>query len=312
MSAPPLRWGVLGASSRIFTKALAPAIEAAAGHSLVAQARRDVDGDDAPYARLLERDDVDAVYIPLPNALHVPWILRSVEAGKHVLCEKPLTMSADDTDAVFDAADAAGVTVLEAYMWPHHPRAREILTRAAADLGTLRSGHCSFTFPLDRPEDHRLDERGGGALFDVGIYCLAPFMLMADSEPVSVSASAVRNDSGVDVTTTGLVDWGDGFTTTFHVSFEEPHRRTMWVAGTDGVLTVDGWHSPGPIEPSVLEIHRNDDTTETVTCEGGDAFVEMIEQMAAVASGHADPVFGPTESRRLARVIDSLHVASGR
>ncbi len=157
------RWGVLGASSRIYGKALRPAIESTEGHEIVAEARRDADGGEGPYAELLARHDVDAVYIPLPNASHAPWITRCVEAGKHVLCEKPLTMSAADTDAVFEAAEVAGVTVMEAYMWPHHPRAREVLSRAAADLGALRSGHCSFTFTLDRPRTTG-STSGAGAL----------------------------------------------------------------------------------------------------------------------------------------------------
>ncbi len=131
-------------------------------------------------------------------------------------------------------------------------------------------------------------------------------MLMADSDPVRVSASSSFNDAGADVTTTGLVDWGGGFVTSFHVSFEEPHVRTMWVAGVNGVLRVDGWHAPGPTTSSTLTIERPDETVTTVLCEGADPFSEMIEQFRAVAQGHAEPVFGPAESRRLARIIDAL------
>ena len=310
----PLRVGILGGSSRIYRGRLLPAFEQSTSTEVVAEASRNGD-DESPYAALLRRSDVDAVYIPLPNHLHGPWINRALEAGKHVLCEKPLTMSAIDTDVVFNAAEAAGRVLLEAYMWPHHPRARLVRALAETDLGELRHLHSTFSFALDRPGDHRLDRRGGGAVFDVGIYCLAPAMLLAGRDPVTVRATALRNEHEVDVHTTGYVDWGSGFTSSFEVSFECPDRRTLEVAGTQGILRLEGadeipdtagWHAPGPETQSFVRVTRRDGTVQRHPAAGANAFVGMIDQFAAVVAGTEEPVFGPTESRRMARVLDRV------
>ncbi|MCU1391952.1 MAG: oxidoreductase domain protein [Ilumatobacteraceae bacterium] len=305
-----LRWGVLGATSRIYRKSLAPAFRAAAGHEVVAEASRDA-GDTRPYTDLLRRDDVDAVYIPLPNSGHKPWILAALAAGKHVLCEKPLTLSAADTIEVFDAAVAADRVLLEAYMWPHHPRARRILQLVAdGSIGRLDTVRSAFTYASSDPTDHRLDERGAGALFDVGIYCLAPPMMMVGRDHVDVAAAATRNVAGVDVAMSGFVDWGSGVGSAFEVSFEAPSRRILELTGTEGVITVPGWHAPGPETPSQILVQRRDDTVETIEVEGANAFVGMMEQFATVVRGEAAPVFGRTESVRLAVLIDALHAAS--
>ena len=216
-----MRWGVLGGGSRIYAKSLAPAF-AAAGHEVVALARRD-GASFAPYDELLRQDDVESVYIPLPNDMHAEWIHRALDAGKHVLCEKPLTLSPQHTAEVFDHAEAAGRVLLEAYMWPHHPRARRLLELASGgQLGTLQSGTARFSWPMNLASgDHRLDQRGAGALFDVGIYCLAPFLLAARREPVTCAATAVRNIDGVDVTMRA----GDGSTRTI---------RCAYLVGCDG------------------------------------------------------------------------------
>lgn len=304
-----MRWGVLGASSRIYAKSLAPAF-AAAGHAVTAEARRQ-DGSWGPYEALLRRADVDAVYIPLPNVLHADWIHQCLDAGKHVLCEKPLTLSPDDTASVFDHAHSAGLVLLEAYMWPHHPRAQRILGLAAEGaLGSLQSGTARFSWPMDLGSgDHRLDQRGAGALFDVGIYCLAPFLLMSGREPSGCAATAVRNTDGIDVTMSGWVDWGGGFTSSFHVSFDAPSSRVFTVSGSEGHVHVPTMFVPGPPEPSELPVStRTADTVES--CAGGNAYAAMVRHFADVVAGTAEPVFGRRESERLARLLQSLHRAS--
>ena len=305
-----LRWGVVGATSKIYRNALQPAFAAADRHTVVAEASR-IDGDEAPYRELLARADVDAVYIPLPNSGHKPWILASLAAGKHVLCEKPLTMSTADTVECFDGADRAGRVLMEAYMWPHHPRARAVLQLVEdGSIGELRGVRSVFTYPADDPTNHRFDERGAGALFDVGIYCIAPAMLMTRREHVRVSSAAVRNRLGVDVAMTGFVDWGGGVGSSFDVSFEAPHRRVLEVSGTTGIITLPGQHAPGPEAPSQILVQRRDDTVETIEVPGANAFIGMVDQFADVVEGRAQPHFGRTESERLARVLDALHATS--
>ncbi|HAP78110.1 MAG TPA: hypothetical protein DCR14_18750 [Acidimicrobiaceae bacterium] len=305
-----LRWAVLGGSSGIFRRSLAPAFVEMGQHVVDAASR---DGESLePYADALARSDVDAVYIPLPNHLHAEWIHRALEAGKHVLCEKPLTLSPGDTASVFDHAESAGLVLMEAYMWPHHPRARTLLelVRSRA-LGSPQWGTGRFSWPMDMNSgDHRLDFRGAGSLFDVGIYCIAPFMMMARREPAAVAANAVRNMRGIDVSMTGWVDWGGGFGSGFAVSFDAPHQRQMDLVCSEAIVEVPGMHTPGPAGVSELVIRRRDESVERVLCDGGNAYALMVKQFVHAATGEQAPVFGRAESERLARVLQGLHAAS--
>lgn len=305
-----MRWGVLGGGSRIYRKSLLPAL-IAAGETVVAEPSRDGDST-APYAAMLDRDDIDAVYNPLPNHLHAEWTHRALDAGKHVLCEKPLTLSVEDTRAVFEHAAAAGRTVLEAYMWPHHPRARRLLELVrSGDIGWPQWGSAQFSWPMDLSSgDHRLDHRGAGALFDVGIYCIAPFMLMARRDPSAVSSNAVRNMLGVDTSMTGWIDWGGGFGSGFHVSFEAPHVRRMTLAASDAQVVLPGMHTPGPVDESEIVLERRDGSEQRIRCAGGDAYADMVRHFVEVAQRGARPVFGADESLRLARILQDLHLAS--
>jgi predicted dehydrogenase len=305
-----LRWGVIGASSRIYRTRILPPLEASGRHVVVAEASRDADGSDRPYTELLRREDVEALYIPLPNDGHKRWILAALEAGKHVLCEKPLTMSAADTDEVYTAAESSGRALVEAYMWPHHPRNQMILEVGRSRLGELRFSRGAFTFPLGRPNDHRFDHRGGGALFDVGIYCLGPALLLAPREPVRVSASAVRNEHGVDVSLSGFLDLGQGFAATCEVSFETVYGRSFVLTGTQGRITIPDWFAPGPEEPSTVDVLRLDESVEQIPVPGVNAYGAMLDQFADVVRHGATPVWGAAESRLLARWIDALHAAS--
>ena len=307
-----LRWGVLGGSSRIFEKSLRPAFEAC-GHQVVAVASR-YGNSLQPYDELLARDDVDAIYNPLPNHLHAEWSHRSLDAGKHVLCEKPLTLDPTASASLFDHAEAAGLVMLEAYVWPHHPRAQRLLELVTGgEVGDPQWGNARFSWPMDLASgDHRLDQRGAGALFDVGIYCVAPFMMMAQRSPVVVAANAARNDVGVDLAMSGWIDWGSGFGSAFHVSFVAPPVRDMTLTCSEGVVIVPGMHTPGSLDPSELQVHRRDGSIERITCAGGDAYASMVQHFADVVNANASAMFGRTESLRLAKLLDDLHISSAR
>lgn len=268
----------------------------------------------AAYDALIARDDIDAVYIPLPNHLHAEWTSRAIATGKHVLCEKPLTLSVADSEALFDQAAAAGVVVMEAYMWPHHDRARRVLSLVrSGDLGWLQHGHSEFCWPMDLDGgDHRLDLRGAGALFDLGIYTIAPFMMMAGRDAVEVAANAVRNRAGVDISMSGWVDWGAGFGSSFHVSFDAPHVRSMALAGSEGLVEMPGYHVPGPRDENELIVSRRDGEPQQHVCGGGDAFAEMVQHFVDVVAGDCLAIFGRTESLRLANVLQRLHAATAR
>jgi predicted dehydrogenase len=307
--AEQLRWGVIGASSRIYRGRLKPPMESRPAHRIVAEASRTSDGSDTPYADLLRRSDVDAVYIPVPNDGHKRWILAALDAGKHVLCEKPLTMTAADTDEVYAAARSAGRVLSEAYMWPHHPRSKVVLDVARSELGELRFSRGCFGFTLDRPGDHRFDDRGGGALFDVGIYCLGPALVLAPREPVGVAAAATRNQHGVDVSFSGWLDLGEGLTATAEASFQSTDRRSLDLTGTAGSLIIAPDLAPGPLDASTFDVLHLDGSTTTYPAPGADAYGEMVDQFAAATNG--EPlVWSETHSRLLARWIDALRAAA--
>jgi predicted dehydrogenase len=305
-----LRWGILGASSRIASKAVVPALEAGDRNVVTAHASRDGSGGDGPYAELLARDDVDAVYIPLPNALHKTWVERALAAGKHVLCEKPLGMNAAEAEAMFAAATAADRVLVEAYVTPFHPRSElidELVSGGA--LGDPRLVATIFTFTLDRPGDHRINALGDGASLDLGIYCVAPALGWAGRAPLTVAAEAVRNDAGVDTTTSAWMGYGDGLSASVLCSFTAPPQQTLEVVGTTGTLRAERAFVPGIGETSVevvdvagrAEIHR---------CEGADPYRRMVDAFAGVVLDGTPARHDAAAALAVAATLDRLRAAS--
>ena len=169
-----------------------------------------------PYEALLADPDVDAVYIPLPNALHHPWTLKAIAAGKHVLCEKPYTRHPAEVDEAWDAAEAAGVVLMEAYMWRHTPQAAR-LKELAGQIGELVHVCSTFSHRLGDDADIRVDaELEGGSLMDVGCYCISGSRLVAGEEPVQVYGEQVADANGVDRRFTGVLRFPSGLVATFH------------------------------------------------------------------------------------------------
>ena len=263
------------------------------------------------YAALLEDPEVEAVYLPLPNGLHREWTERAAAAGKHVLCEKPLAPTAADAEAMAAACAGAGVILLEGYVTPFHPRAVAIeeLVRSGR-LGPLRFARAAFTGVLGRPGDHRWrPEMGGGALLDVGIYCVAPVMQAAGRPPVRVAAAAVRTAAGVDSSLAGWLDFGDGFTATIECSFEAPERQCLEIVGTEAAVAVDRAHTPGPRDVALVLHHRNG-RLEEILAGGVDPYQAMIEHFHAIVRGEARPRRTPAEAVALLAVLDRLREAA--
>ncbi len=198
----------------------------------------------AGYEALLEDPDVEAVYISLPNDGHVPWSRRALEAGKHVLCEKPLTRRAAEVDEVFDVAERAGRFLVEAFFWRHHPQTRRLaeLVRDGA-IGELRLMRAVFSHnATPKPGDVRLQgDLDGGALMDVGCYCVSGMRLLA-GEPAAVTAQQVVGGNGVDVRFAGTLRW-DGIVGTLDCGLDLPDRDELEVIGSEGTLFLDDpWH----------------------------------------------------------------------
>jgi D-xylose 1-dehydrogenase (NADP+, D-xylono-1,5-lactone-forming) len=314
----PVRFGVIGASSMVARAAVVPAIEATPKAELVASASLSA-GDD--YAAVLADPAVEAVYIPLPNGMHREWVERCAEAGKHVLCEKPLALTADDARAMASACESAGVVLLEAYMTPYHPRSvalRDLV--AAGRLGRLLSVRSVFTFPHEVPTDHRWDPLlGGGALADLGVYVLSPLFELAaavgQDVPASVTSHAVVTEPDalgrcVDVTTVGEVRFPDGLTATFECSFDAPEAQVLEVTGTRGRVRVEHAFTPDASDVELV-VQRRDGTTDLVGGLGGDCYRGMVDHFCAVVRGLAGSKRPPEVSVAFADLCDRLRASRG-
>ncbi len=294
----PVGFGVIGARSFVATRAVIPAIRASASARLVAVASRGgpvsaglEPVDAGSYAAVLANPQVEAVYIPLPNGLHREWAERAAAAGKHVLCEKPLAPSAADADAMFAGAARSGVLLAEAWATPFQLRWRRALEMAGSGrLGSVHHVRTEFTFTIapDRAGDFRWDPaQGGGALLDVGVYCLGPAVGLWGAEPVDVSASVSPGRTGVDITTAAWCDWGDGRTASMLASFELPERQLLEVAGTGGRLVIEDRAHTGGVGASTIELVLRDGRRETLHLPDDDPYERMVAAFAAAVRGEA-------------------------
>jgi predicted dehydrogenase len=233
---------------------------------------------------LIDDPTVDVIYIPLPNELHEPWVNAAADAGKHVLCEKPLALDAAEARRMVERCRARGVLLMEAFMWRHQPRTSAIRRLVAEGaIGELRLIRSSFSFPID-PGDWRLDlGRGGGALWDVGCYGVSTARLFAGDEPESIVAQARFGSSGVDLSMTAGLRFPNGVLGLVDCSFEQPFRCVYELIGTGGTIEVPDAYLP-PASP-IARLRRLDNSTEELTFEGGDQYGAMVD---AFAQGVAD------------------------
>ena len=262
------------------------------------------------YEALLEDPDIEAVYISLPNALHIPWTLRALEAGKHVLCEKPLSRRAEDVERAFDLAESLGLVLSEAFMYRHHPQTAKLAELVAEQaIGQLRVVRAAFSFPLaaERGEDDtRFDpELDGGALMDVGTYCVNAMRLLA-GEPERVTATQVLGPSGVDVVFAGTLSHAGGVVGHFDCGFVLPRRSELEVVGEEGSLFVA---TPFQVRSPGIELRRAADV-ERVAIEPGDSYLLELENVSAAIRGEATLLLGREDAVGQARTIEALYGAA--
>ena len=266
------------------------------------------------YDALLGDPEVDAVYVPLPNSLHVEWSIRALEAGKHVLCEKPLTRHPEQAEAAFDAAERAGRVLAEGFMWRHHPQAlrlRELVADGA--IGQLRLVCASFSFDIfgmDRPDDVRLQaDLEGGGLMDVGCYCVSALRLLA-GEPERVGGRRIDGGDGVDVRFTGTLGFPGGVFGSFDCGLDMVARSALEVVGdAASLLLADPWHGR-----SAGIVLRRPDGDESVPVASANPYARELEDLAAAARGERAHPFGRADAVGQARTIAALYRAaeSGR
>jgi D-xylose 1-dehydrogenase (NADP+, D-xylono-1,5-lactone-forming) len=259
------------------------------------------------YDALLEDADVDAVYIPLPNSMHVEWTLRALEAGKHVLCEKPFSRHPEEVERAFDVADSAGLVLSEGFMWRHNPQAAKISELVAEGaVGRLHVVRVAMSFQLAAvhgANDVRLQpELDGGALMDVGCYCVSAMRLLA-GEPERVKGEQVVGETGVDVVFAGTLACADGVVGHFDCGFVLPRRGELEVIGEAGTLLVpDPFHvaSPG------LELRR-EGGVEHIALERANSYQLELENIADAVRGDAPLLLGRDDAVGQARTIEALY-----
>jgi xylose dehydrogenase (NAD/NADP) len=260
------------------------------------------------YEDLLADPEIDAVYIPLPNALHVPWSVKAVEAGKHVLCEKPLSRSPARVQEAFDAAERAGRVLMEAFMWRFHPQTDELvrLLRSGA-VGEPRVVRTSFGFGGVHPDNVRLQSSlEGGALMDVGCYCVSALRLLC-GEPERVSGEQVLGgDGGIDIRFAGVLRFAGDVVGTFDCGMDVHRRHSIEVVGSEGTIVVPSpWQTPFGAEILVTR-----EETERIVPESVDPYARELDEVGAAIAEGRPPRLGRDESLGQARTIEALYRAA--
>jgi predicted dehydrogenase len=259
------------------------------------------------YEALLADPDIDAVYISLPNALHLEWTRRALKAGKHVLCEKPLGRRAADVAEVFDLAERHGRVLMEAFMYRHHPQTVRLVELVrSGSIGALRVVRAAFSFNARDPADVRLSVgMDGGSLMDVGCYCVSAARLLA-GEPELVSGAQALGGDGVDVTFTGWMRFPGDVLAHFDSGLVCDDRFDLEVVGEDASLYVpDPWHC---LQPRI-ELRRGH-AVELIEIPAANPYGLEADNLAAAIRGAEAPLLGREDAVGQARAIEALYASA--
>jgi len=257
------------------------------------------------YEALLEDADVEAVYISLPNTLHCEWSVRALEAGKHVLCEKPLSRHPEEVEAAFDVAERTGRILSEAFMYRHNPqtaRLRALIDEGA--IGDVRLIRSAFSYSLYDPGNIRLQaDLEGGALMDVGCYCVSGSRFVAGGEPSSVHGQAWVGPTGTDWMFTGSMRFGDDVLAIFDCATALPERDELEVIGSEGTLFLDDpWHCNAP----VIQVRRAGEV-ERIEIGHENSYRLELENVSDAIDGKAELLLGRDDAVAQARALDALY-----
>lgn len=319
-----IRFGVLG-TARHGARTVIPAIQSASNAEVVAIASRDaararqaadqlgIPHSHGSYEALLADPSIDAVYIPLPNHMHKDWSIRAAEAGKHVLCEKPIGLNATEAAAMAQAFKDAGLLLAEAFQWRHHPLAERMYQMLREGIiGDLKLINAGFSFMLDRSGDIRSDPaKGGGALYDVGCYPVSFARYITGAEPLRVTAQAYWGPTGVDDLLVATLEFPGDVLAHINCGFIIPLRRYAEVVGTDGSLMANRIYNP--IGDSADEIQRfgsDLELAQTIGIEAVNSYKLMAEDFSAAVKGEREVLFPPSDAILNMRVIDAIYAAA--
>jgi predicted dehydrogenase len=315
MSEKILNWGLL--STARINHSVIPPLRESKRNQLLAVASRSgelaqkfskkwkIQRTHASYEDLLADPDIDVIYNPLPNHLHAEWTVKAVEAGKHVLCEKPLALNVEEVDAIAGAAKTHGRVVAEAFMYRHHPqtlKVQEMIDNGS--IGTLKLLRGSFSFYLDREGDIRLDPaKGGGSIWDIGCYPISFMRTVVGAEPVEVFGWQVTGPTGIDATFVGQLHFAGDVYGQFDSSFVIPFHTHIEIVGSEATLVV-----PNPFKPGLNEkiyLMRNG-KSKTIKVKGETLYLGEVEDMTDAINLGKAPRISLEDSRANVAVIQAL------
>lgn len=325
-----LRWGILSTAT-IATGKVIPGMRRAARTEISAIASRNealarswADRFGIPtaygsYESLLADPDVDAVYIPLPNHLHKEWSIRAARAGKHVLCEKPLALTAADAEEMMAAAESSGVVLMEAFMYRHHPSwvaVRDIV--ASGRIGRVTTIQSWFSYyNNDATNIRNILDFGGGALYDIGCYCINLSRMLFGGEPVRVTSAISRDPSdGTDILTSAILEFDGGIASFTCSTRTEPDQR-VHVYGDRGHISISIPFNIPPDRPTTISVTAGGDppvapATDLMTFETKDPYAAQAEAFARVVLDGAPPPIPRSDPVANLRVIEAIFEAAAK
>lgn len=319
MMVQALRWGIIGGAG-IAQGAVMPAIKQSQYGVLAAVASRNIDKAQQladqfqlenaydSYESLLADDSIDAVYIPLPNHLHLEWTLRAAAAGKHVLCEKPLALTAAEAQEMVDACQKAGIHLAEAFMYRHHPRMEQILQLLDQGvIGQIRGIHAAFTFndAANKGNIRFRKEWGGGSLYDVGCYPLSAARWIMRTEPVAVTVHAMFSPEhdDVDMMASGIVEFADSVALTFDCGMWADHRQQLEILGSEGRIVLPLAFTAHGEDAKILLIKNGKE--QVIVTEAVNPYVNQMDHFARAVAGEKVLPLQPDDSVRNMALVEA-------
>jgi predicted dehydrogenase len=313
----PVQWGVLSVSGHYRLRVQLPVRDSdlltmrgiasrSAEKAAAAAEEFDIEKSYGSYEELLADPEIQAVYIPLPNHMHAEWVRKAADAGKHILCEKPFSLNARETEAAIAYAEGKGVKVMEAFMYKLHPqwiRAAELVK--IGEIGTIQAVNVFFSYNNQDPSNIRnIKEAGGGALYDIGCYAVSAARLIIGREPERV-VSLISKDSGfgTDVLTSALLDFGDA-RATFTVGTQTFPYQQVDVLGTGGSLTVHVPFNMYPDVPARLTVTTGVGT-RVIEFEPADQYAELFEEFSIAIAEDLPVPTPPSDAVNNQKVLDA-------
>jgi predicted dehydrogenase len=315
--AQAVKWGII--STADINRKVIPGAHASPKVDLIAVASREQTRADAyakewqieraygTYEALLADPEIEAVYISLPNTMHCEWSIKSLEAGKHVLCEKPMTRHTDEVEAAFDVADRTGLLLSEAFMYRHNPQTKRVRQLVAdGAIGEVRLIRSVFSYTLYDEENIRLrTDVDGGALMDVGCYNVSGSRLVG-GEPEHVVGEAWFGPSGTDWVFAGTLRFPSDVIGVFHCGTALPEQDELEVIGSEGSLFLDDpWHCNVPL----IELRRGDGV-ERIELDRQDSYRLELENVSDAIRGEGELLLSRDDAVGQARVLEALHASA--